>query len=105
MKAKMNNYKCWTKETRPDVLNAKYEKMLLDSGFKIVEKKYHFFSPYGFTALYLLSESHFAIHTFPEENATYLELTSCVDDPFKVFLEIIKKENDIYDERINYGKA
>ena len=35
------------------------------------------FYPYGYTKLYLLSESHFAIHTFPEEKLAYYELSSC----------------------------
>lgn len=90
MQAKMNNWNGWVDETRPDVLMAKYKKMLLDSGFNIVDECYHFFEPFGFTALILLSESHFAIHTFPEENKTYLELSSCVDVPFINFLGMIK---------------
>lgn len=91
MEAKMNRYKCWIPETRPDVLNGYYEDLLLECGFKIVNKQYHFFKPFGFTALYLLSESHFAIHTFPEKNTSYIELTSCVDAPFKQF---VKKHTD-----------
>ena len=99
MRAKMNSYKCWTRETRPDALNAKYKNLLLDSGFKIVDERYHFFSPFGFTAIYVLSESHFAIHTFPEENTTYLELTSCTEGPFRAFLEKIQKD-EVYNESV-----
>lgn len=90
MKAAMNNWHDWTTETRPDVLMARYEQILADSGFRVLEKVHHFFSPHGFTALILLAESHFAIHTFPEENKTYLELSSCVDKPFFEFLERVK---------------
>ena len=92
MQAKMNNWHDWTQETRPDFLMAKYKKLLINSGFNIVNECIHFFSPYGFTALILLTESHFAIHTFPEENRTYLELSSCVDKPFENFLKLIKEE-------------
>ena len=42
-----------------------------------------------YTSLYLLGESHFAIHTFPEENSTYIELVSCVKDKFDNFLKNI----------------
>ena len=104
MRAKMNNYKCWTRETGPDVLNAKYKKMLQDSGFKIVNEQVYFFDPFGFTAVYVLSESHFAIHTFPEENATYLELTSCIDEPFTIFLEKIRKD-DVYNEAVELSNG
>ena len=52
---------------------------------------YHF-TPYGFTALYLLSESHLAIHTFPEENKSYIELSSCIDNPFYKFKDLLNKD-------------
>lgn len=67
MKAKMNKWSGWTNETRPDILMALYRHKLVESGFTIRDESYCFFEPYGFTALFLLSESHFAIHTFPEE--------------------------------------
>lgn len=92
MKAKMNNWNGWINETKPDVLYSLYKKLLIESGFNIRKECIEFFSPFGFTALFLLSESHFAIHTFPEENKTYLELSSCVDEPFNNFLKAIKKE-------------
>jgi len=87
MKAKIRNWHSWTNETRPDVLISKYKNLLQSSGFNIVDSVFHFFDPYGFTALFLLSESHFAIHTFPEEGKSYLELSSCVDEPFDEFLK------------------
>lgn len=92
MQAKINNYKFWTTETRPDFLMGHYKKMLLDAGFHIRQETHEFFYPYGFTALFLLSESHLAIHTFPEENKTYIELSSCVDAPFQKFKELCKED-------------
>lgn len=93
MKAKMNNWNGWVHETRPDFLVAKYEKMLRECGFNVIDCVHHFFSPYGFTALFLLGESHFAIHTFPEERKTYNELTSCVVMPYNEF--IYRAVNDV----------
>jgi S-adenosylmethionine/arginine decarboxylase-like enzyme len=87
MKAKMYNWSCWVKETRADVLYARYEKLLQDSGFHIVDSCVKMFSPHGFTALFLLSESHFAIHTFPERGKSYLELSSCVQAQFEHFVK------------------
>lgn len=86
MKAKMNNFRVWIDESRPDVLHGIYKKLLQESGFDVMSVQHHFFEPFGFTALYLLAESHFAIHTFPEENKTYIELTSCVDKPYERFI-------------------
>ncbi len=94
MQAKMYNWNGWIKETRPDYLNAFYKKLLIKSGFHIKKEIYEFFEPYGFTALYLLSESHFAIHTFPEESKSYIELSSCVKEYFDKFMILMEKEAD-----------
>ena len=87
MLAKMNNFRAWVSETRADVLFARYEQLLKNSGFTIINDCCKMFSPQGFTALFLLSESHFAIHTFPERGKTYIELSSCVDAPFHKFVD------------------
>lgn len=94
MNAKMNKWCEWIKETCPDKLVGKYRKILRESGFKIQSEQYCFFEPFGFTALFLLSESHFAIHTFPEENKSYLELSSCVDKPFENFIKKYMEEKE-----------
>lgn len=86
MIAKMNKWSGWIEETDPEVLDSRYRAKLLEAGFKIVAECEHHFKPYGYTKLYLLAESHFAIHTFPEENKTYIELSSCVDEPYKRFV-------------------
>ena len=87
LKAKMNNFSCWVEETDSDTLMDYFGKMLVDSGFNVLDIAVHYFRPQGFTALFLLSESHFAIHTFPERNKTYLELTSCVEVPYYNFVQ------------------
>lgn len=91
MVAKMYNLSGWVTETQADVLFSYYEKALLDCGFKIVSTCHKFFSPFGFTALFLLSESHFAIHTFPEEGKSYVELSSCVEGQFDRFMRDFSK--------------
>ena len=85
MKAQMFNKKFWTKGTDPKKLKDLYEKKLLDSGFGIVGFVEKYFEPFGYSALWLLSESHFAVHTFPEEEKTYCELSSCVEKQFDEF--------------------
>lgn len=89
MKAQIFNYSDWIKETEPDKLKNYYLDILVESGFGIINQIEYFFKPYGYTLLVLLSESHFAIHTFPEENKSYIELSSCVEIPFNLFLAAI----------------
>lgn len=37
----------------------------------------HPFSPYGITLVYVLSESHLAIHTWPERKVLHIDLVTC----------------------------
>ena len=88
MLARMNNFRCWVEETRADVLFSYYESLLKRSGFTIVDTCTTFFNPHGFTALFLLSESHLAIHTFPARGKSYIELTSCVEEQYRRFVHM-----------------
>ncbi len=88
MKAQMYNYSSWIKETNPDILFDKYMNDLNESGFNVENVIEKHFKPQGYTALFLLSESHFAIHTFPEHKQTYIELSSCVKKPFDKFIKL-----------------
>lgn len=68
----------------------KLEQKLIKAGFTIVDKVEYYFPKQGYTGLWLLSESHFAIHTFPEEDKIYLEISSCVKKYFDNFIEELK---------------
>lgn len=92
MKAIMHNYSSWVDDTSPTVLKDKFTKLLKECGFGIEQFTEKYFEPFGYTALFLLSESHFAIHTFPEEGRTYIELSSCVKEPFDRFVKKINNE-------------
>lgn len=88
MQAQMFNYQSWVEETNPFVLREKYNQQLKDSGFGVLSFMEYHFEPFGYTAIWLLSESHFAIHTFPEENKSYVELSSCIEKQYREFLEL-----------------
>lgn len=89
MEAKMNNLNYWVQECIPLRLDTYYTAALEAAGFTILDKVEHFFNPQGWTVLYLLAESHLAIHTFPEQGKAYVELSSCVDKPFTEFIKHI----------------
>ena len=90
MLAKIWNYSGWTKETDSDKLESVCDRALNDAGFTVLDTLKHYFEPQGFTKLYLLCESHFAIHTFPEEGKSYIELSSCNEKMHEKFVEAIK---------------
>ena len=57
------------------------EKVVLEglekSGFHILGALNHKFSPRGYTLNVLLSESHLAMHTYPEFGSVYIGFYSC----------------------------
>lgn len=98
MKAAMFKTSFWTPETRPDYLVGRYEDVLKKSGFHVLDRCEHFFAPFGFTVVWVLGESHLAIHTFPEEGKSYVELTSCVERYYERFKSLLTKEEIIKNE-------
>lgn len=77
MNAEIFNYKTWISETEPSVLKVQLGELLRQSSFTILQFTEHHFEPHGYTAVWVLAESHLAIHTFPEASKTYIELSSC----------------------------
>lgn len=86
MKAQIWNKNGWVNEIDPTKLKNIFSELLGLSGFDILNFQEHFFEPIGWTGLWLLGESHFAIHTFPEEKKSYIELSSCNEDYFLYFV-------------------
>lgn len=97
MEAKIDNHSEWIRDTDPHTLRKNFERLLIRSGFGILNFMDHHFSPQGYTCIWLLEESHFAIHTFPEEGKTYIELSSCsreMYDQFLTHLQEYKRHED-----------
>lgn len=46
-------------------------------GATVVEKNFHMFSPYGVSGVVIISESHLAIHTWPEYGYAAVDLFTC----------------------------
>lgn len=62
--------------------------------FNILNKAEHQFTPQGITLIYMLSESHISIHTFPEKNYAAMDIYTCREYP----------NNDVYIEIQEYLK-
>jgi len=62
------------------------EGLIIGSGFTVLKFVDHAFEPQGYTALWLLAESHCALHTFPEEQKAYLEISSCNSEMYVNFI-------------------
>ncbi|MDR0384681.1 MAG: S-adenosylmethionine decarboxylase [Prevotellaceae bacterium] len=90
MQAKIWNYSQWIAETNPATIKTLFDRVLRESGFRILNESEHHFYPQGYTGLWLLSESHFAVHTFPEFQKSYVELASCNLEYYIKFVELMK---------------
>jgi S-adenosylmethionine/arginine decarboxylase-like enzyme len=77
MKAEIFNHQCWINETSADKLIDTMDQYLSIAGFNVLQKVHQIFENEGFTAIWILAESHLAIHTFPEAGKTYVEISSC----------------------------
>lgn len=85
MKAKIFNHTVWVEEIDPEKLAKRFERLLKGSGFQILNFMDHQFHPKGYTAVWLLAESHLAIHSFPEAGKSYVELSSCSEQKLERF--------------------
>ena len=64
------------------------------AGLHHLESVTHQFSPQGVSAALLLSESHIAIHTWPESGVVYVAMTTCKvldDDKLQKIKELIAR--------------
>ena len=85
MKAKIYNISGWINSVDELLIKKYFDELLEKSGFTILNYQFHQFEPIGYTGLWLLSESHFAVHTFPEESKSYIELSSCKYEYYESF--------------------
>jgi S-adenosylmethionine decarboxylase len=79
-------------ETLKDIMETISKK----GNFTIIDKRYNNFDPYGFSGIYLLSESHFTFHSWPEYQKLCLDIFTCSKDI---------SYDDIFEYiNINFGK-
>ena len=86
-----NNYESSGKHMICDFKNIKNDKLLNNSNelnqilkeicyehnFQILKETQYLFTPIGCSILFLLSESHISIHTFPEKNHMSFDIYTC----------------------------
>ena len=53
------------------------DKAVGSSGATVLERSHYVFQPDGLTVVYLLSESHASLHTYPEFGACFVDLFTC----------------------------
>jgi len=56
------------------------EDLVLTLGLTVVAQTGHQFTPIGYTYAFVLSESHFTIHTYPESHTCFIDIFCCSPD-------------------------
>jgi len=66
----------------------------------VVRSSFHQFQPEGVTGMILIRESHFAIHTWPEENYAAADIFTCGQemDPY-IAIEVMKEKFEVKEVR------
>jgi|TARA_Y100000310_G_scaffold82293_1_gene78886 spermidine synthase len=59
------------------LLKLKLKKLIQKTDFKIIKECSYKFRGKGITEIFLITESHIAIHTWPENNSLNLDIFTC----------------------------
>lgn len=77
-----------------DLIEKTMREVLEKFNIPIVGKASHVFSPQGLTVSFLLAESHFYIHTYPEYNIAFCDCFTCGgQEPGVIVKEFSKRLN------------
>ena len=87
------NLKGWIKLVDESRLKDIFNEVLDKSAFTSLNYSSHQFPVNGFTAFWLLAESHLALHTFTESGWCYIELSSCNKDKTDRFKGLVEQLN------------
>ena len=91
VKAVVFNFQKWISETKPEILKKTLTNLLDISGYTVLNHIEHTFPNGGYTCLWLLSESHLAVHTFIAESKSYIELSGCNKEMNRIFREAFEE--------------
>ena len=90
MKARIWSHQSWVESTDSAQLRRHLASVLDQAGFTTVGFNEAHFEPHGYTAVWILAESHLAVHTFPEASRSYCELASCNREKFVAYLSLME---------------
>ncbi len=85
---KIYNLKGWINLVDEEELDNLFKRILQNAAFKILNCSSYKFPVNGYTAFWLLAESHLALHSFTDSGFTYIELSSCNFEKAKIFKKL-----------------
>lgn len=75
-----------------DLIEVIMDAAVEEGGFHLLKGSVHKFEPQGVTALYMLTESHLSIHTWPETGYAAVDLFTCGSNSPEEAVKFIKKK-------------
>ena len=84
--ANMYHFDNWITIIDPDKLKSTFKILLETADFRIVNFTEYHFPVQGYTCIWLLAESHLALHTFPSKGKSYLQISSCNKEKLDNFI-------------------
>jgi len=82
----------WFEEYPQDIeeLTSRISDAITENGMTIIDQMTHVFGGLAFTAVWLLQESHFTIHTYPERNYVSMDCYTCgATNPLSVVADVL----------------
>lgn len=95
MKAQIFEHSAWVKCEDDERLVALLATGIEYSKHTVLRHIAHSFVPQGTTALWLLAESHLALHTWPEHGIAYVQLSSCNEAKFNEFVAWLGEHTEV----------
>ncbi len=99
----------------PNLIERALTEAVAAGGFTLLHKHVHKFTPQGVTGAAVLSESHLALHSWPENGMLFVDLATCSGDAateaaFKRITQLIPhgtvRRHDVgYDGRRLYAQS
>jgi len=90
LKAEIYNFQAWFFTDNIKELKGILDQALSTSGYTVLKFIDYNFPVKGYTALWLLAESHLALHYFEEEQKAYVELSGCNSEMNIAFQDFLK---------------
>lgn len=75
----------------PDKIKGLLLQAAWNAQLNIISNIDHKFQPFGYTLIILLAESHFSIHTFPENDEAFVDCFTCGEKDPKAAIEELAK--------------
>ncbi|HLE49423.1 MAG TPA: S-adenosylmethionine decarboxylase [Patescibacteria group bacterium] len=83
-------------EDSESAIEAVAQTIISNLNLNLVEKFIHNFQPGGSTTIFVLSQSHLVIHTWPEYNTVHIDLVACVEKEEGEFKNALESAFDKY---------